>query len=422
MRTDKFSESEPVVITGIGLIAANGASREEVWTATRAGRTGIRPVREDDPELPTHLNLAAPVTTELAFPGQLKTIRMAQIAAQEALDDAGVDFAQVDRERFGCAVSGHVGDYAWWASRYQEDPADIGFHDEQWLPNSACWALAHQYGLHGPRMSHSTACASGLIDVLSAARCIRDGGCDIALAGGSEMIDSLFAAGFRRMRVLAEGSDPHAGCMPFDIRRKGFVMGEGASMFVMERLNHALARGAKIYAEIVCGRMLADAHHVTSLDMESSVLKRLIEESLRSADLAPRDVQYICAHGTGTEQNDLLEATGIRKAFGRWADDLNVSSLKSTLGHLVSASGNVELAITVLAMRDGWVPPTLGLHQPDPECDLDCVPLVARTNRFQHAIKLALAFGGHFVATVLRRWNDVETGYAYPEEPLRRAA
>lgn len=213
------------------------------------------------------------------------------------------------------------------------------------------------------------------------------------------------------MRVLA---DPAEGCRPFDRNRKGFVMGEGAAMFVLERLSHAEARGAKIYAEVLAGKMLADAHHVTGLDLESESLTRLIRDTLRGADLAPSDVDYINAHGTGTVQNDLMETRGIRRALGADADSLYVSALKSMLGHLVNASGSVELALTTLALRDGFVPPTINLTDPDPECDLNCVPLIGESKRVQIAIKLALAFGGHLVAVAIRRWNDARTGFQYP--------
>ena len=169
-------------------------------------------------------------------------------------------------------------------------------------------------------------------------------------------------------------------------------------------------------------RMLADAQHVTGLDADSPSLPYLISDSLRRAHITPRDVGYINAHGTGTQQNDLLEARGIRKAFGKDADATSVSSTKSMLGHLVNAAGSVELAITTLAMRDGFAPPTLNLDSPDPECNLDCIPLIGRENRFQHALKLSIAFGGHLVAVVLRRWNDATTGFAYEDQPIRRAA
>jgi 3-oxoacyl-(acyl-carrier-protein) synthase len=253
-----------------------------------------------------------------------------------------------------------------------------------------------------------------LIDIMSAVRAIQDNQCDLALAGSSEAIDPLFAAGFQKMRVLASADDPTTACRPFDRHRRGFVMGEGAAMFVLERLSHAQARGAKIYGEILGGKMLADAHHMTGLDLESEALARLIHDTLKKTQLSPTDIGYINAHGTGTEQNDLMETRGIRRALGSHADDICVSALKAMLGHLVNASGSVELALTTLALRDGFVPPTANLTDPDPECDLNCVPLVGQTRRVQVALKLALAFGGHLVAVALRRWNAAESGFAYP--------
>lgn len=415
------SSTEPVVVTGIGLVTANGFGREAVWQSVRRGESGIRIVAADDEGLPNFLDFAAPVDMKLEFPGQLKSLRLARHAAEEAIFDANIDFESMDLDRFGCAISGQMGDLTYLQDRINQVKTASRLRFEQWLPSGPCWNIATRYGLNGPRFSHSTACASGLIDTLCAARAIRDGRCDIALAGSAECIHPLMAAGFKNMRVLAAGDDPAESCLPFDIRRRGFVMGEGAGMLVIERLNHALARGAKIYAEVVNGKMLADAHHVTSLNSDSEAIVRLIDDSLRQADLTPADVAYVNAHGTGTEQNDLLESKGIREAFGVAADDICVSSMKSMLGHLVNASGTVELAITILAMRDGFAPPTLNLREPDPRCDLEFLPMVGRNSRFQHAIKLSLAFGGHLVAALVRRWNNSDSGFAYPDEqPIRR--
>jgi 3-oxoacyl-(acyl-carrier-protein) synthase len=273
------------------------------------------------------------------------------------------------------------------------------------MPNTACARVANQYGLTGPRMCHSTACASGLIEVLSAVRAIEDHQCDIALAGSSEGIHPLFAAGFRAMRVLAEHDDPQQACRPFDRHRSGFVMGEGAAMFVLERLSHAEARGAHIYAELLGGRMLAEAHHVTDLDGESDALTRLLSDTMHRSQLSPADIHYISAHGTGTQQNDVAEVRAIRQSMGRAADGLCLSSAKSMLGHLVNAAGSVELAITALALRDGFAPPTINLTDPDPACDLDCIPLAGRTGKFETALKISVAFGGHLAALALRRWH-----------------
>jgi 3-oxoacyl-(acyl-carrier-protein) synthase len=234
------------------------------------------------------------------------------------------------------------------------------------------------------------------------------------MAGSAEAIDPLFAAGFQNMRVLAEADDPAAACRPFDRHRQGFVMGEGAAVLMLERASHARARGARIYAEVLGGKVLSDAHHMTGLDLESEALTRLIGDTLRRVQLAPADIGYINAHATGTLQNDVMETRGIRRAFGGHADDLCVSGLKSMLGHLVNASGSVELALTTLALRDGFVPPTMNLTDQDPDCDLNCVPMIGRSLRVQTAMKLALAFGGHLVAVAIRRWNEAQTAFGYP--------
>lgn len=407
------------------MVTSLGSDREETWQSVRSGQSGVR-LLADDHCAAGIVPIGAVVDSdriERPCREQLKTMTLGLQAAREAVNDACIDFSKVQRDRFACAVSGHMGDYSWIRQRLGDSLvprlADSVIA-RQWLPNSTCATIAYEHGLLGPRICHSTACASGLIDFMCAVRAIRDDQCDLALAGSAESIDPLFAAGFQQMRVLAENEHPHRACRPFDRSRNGFVMGEGAAMFVVERLSHALARGARIYAEVLAGKMLSDAHHVTGLDTESDSLTFLIRRTLRTGKLVPRDVGYINAHGTGTVQNDLLEIRGIREALGRYADDVCVSASKSMLGHLVNAAGTVELAITVLAMRDGFAPPTLNLINPDPECNLDCVPLEGRTTHFQHALKLSIAFGGHLVAVLLRRWNDPLTGYAYPT--MRRAA
>jgi 3-oxoacyl-(acyl-carrier-protein) synthase len=216
------------------------------------------------------------------------------------------------------------------------------------------------------------------------------------------------------MRVLANDKDPKRACRPFDRNRKGFVLGEGAAIFILERLGHALQRGARIYAEVAAGKMLAEAHHVTGLDDQSDALAYLISNTLKQARLTPNDIGYINAHGTATQQNDLVEMRGIRRSFGPAVDEVCVSATKSMVGHVINAAGGVELAITALALRDGFAPPTLNLTDPDPECTFDCLPFKGRSSRFQHALKLSLAFGGHLVALALSRWNDAATGFSYP--------
>jgi 3-oxoacyl-(acyl-carrier-protein) synthase len=406
----RLDQSERVVISGIGMIASVGDDRESVWRAVRQGKSAVRRL-SGVPGIPDGKWLGATVDLERHIPGQLKVIPLCRRAAQEAIGDAGLRWDRVDPDRFGCAISGHIGDTDFIVEQLGRDdlmtPGKPPWWT-QWLPNSACSLIANEIGAFGPRLCHSTACASGLIDILAAVRAIQDGQCDVALAGSAEAIHPLFAAGFEKMKVLAHHVDPRQACRPFDAARRGFVMGEGAAMFVLERLSHAQRRGAAIYAEIVAGKVMCDAHHVTGLDAESEVLSRLISATLRHARLKPGDIGYINAHGTGTRMNDVMESRGIRKAMGKAADKLCVSSTKSMLGHLVNASGSVELAVTALALRDGFAPPTMNLTHPDPECDLDCVPLVGRARALNYAMKLSVAFGGHIAAIALRRWDRAE--------------
>ena len=403
----QLDQCDRVVITGMGVIASVGSHREAVWRAVREGRSGVQSLR-GIPLIPDDLLIGAPVHLPQGPPGELKVIRLCELAAAEALQDAAMDRSRIDDDRFGCAISGHMGDADWVAERLGVTdliPENKVAWTEQFLPNSACARIAVEHDLYGPRTSHSTACASGLIEILTAVRNIVDGQCDLALAGSGEAIHPLFAAGFHKMRVLAHHDVPQLACRPFDVNRTGFVMGEGAAMFVIERLTHALNRGAKIYAEILGGKMLADAHHITGLAEDDGALAHLIKATLKKCHLAPKDVNYINAHGTATQQNDLMETRGIRHALGAAANHVCVSSIKSMLGHLVNAAGSVEFAITALALRDGFVPATINLTDPDPGCDLDCIPMVGRARQFEHALKLSTAFGGHFAAVALRRWD-----------------
>lgn len=418
-----LSNDDRVVITGIGVVTSIGSGREAVWKAVQRGTCGVKRLA-GLPGIPDGMLLAATVDVEGEFPGQLKNIPLCRQTAAEALGDARIHFGSIDRERFGCSIGAHMGDTDFVTERLGLGATHIPSGKQpwwqQWFPNTACAMVARDYDLRGPRTSNSTACASGTIAILKAVRSIRDGKCDLALAGSSEAIHPLFAAGFHNMGVLADHPDPTQACRPFDVNRRGFVMGEGAAMFVLERLTHARRRGAKIYAEVLGGRILTDARHVTSLSDDSRALEELIRSALRASCVVPRDIAYVSAHGTGTQQNDVLETRGIRSAFGRAADSVCVSASKSMLGHLVNASGSVELAISALALRDGFAPPTLNLTDPDPECDLDCVPLVGRARPLEHALKLSIAFGGHLAAVVLRRWTAADARQSLPL--LRQAA
>ncbi len=409
---------EPIVITGIGMITSVGNSREESWQAIQAGTSDVSRLT-GLPGIPDNLLIGA-VVRDLPSDQRMKVFEICERAAAEAIADARLDFTNLDPERFGCSLSAHMGDTSWLHRKSRSQSLYDTPWWKQWFPNSSCTEIAQKYNLLGPRLSHSTACASSLVSILAAVRSIRNRQCDIALAGGGDAIDPLVAAGFNQMRVLAKHDDPNQASRPFDRNRNGFVLGEGGAILVVERLGHALRRGARIYAEIAAGKMLSEAHHVTGLDSESDALSHLISITLEDAGLAPADVGYINAHGTGTDQNDRFESRAIRSALGPAANDVCVSSSKSMLGHMINAAGGAALAITALAPPDGIAPPTRNLTDPDPECTLDCVPHVGRVNRFQNALKISVAFGGHLVAVALRRWNDAATGFQYPAQ--RKAA
>lgn len=360
-----------VVITGLGAVTSLGLDCESTWLGVSQGVTRVGYLRGlagiPDDEL-----FGATVDMEPPHTGMLKVLPMCERAAEEALADAGVRWNEIDSKRFGCSISAHMGDSFGTAliQGLAEDQPDRYPWWHQWMPNTACSHVAGRFGLMGPRFSHSTACASSLISTLVGVRAVAEGHCDMMLVGGGDAIDPLFAAGFRQMRVLAEGDDPATACRPFDRHRTGFVLGEGAGMLVLERYEHALTRGARIYAEVLGGHMLGEAHHVTGLDSEGDTLSRLIELTLEKSELSPQQVGYINAHGTGTEQNDLAEMRAIRRVFGARPQSLLVSGTKSMLGHMINAAGSVELVITTLAMRDGFAPPTINVNEPDPECQI----------------------------------------------------
>ncbi|HMP07257.1 MAG TPA: beta-ketoacyl-[acyl-carrier-protein] synthase family protein [Lacipirellulaceae bacterium] len=415
---------DPIVITGVGLVTAVGRDRESSWRSVKLGRNGVRQLC-DVPGLPDGLLLAATVEDVAPDDRGDRSYPIAASAASEAIHDSQLDLDDCDLTRFGSSTSTCGGATPWMADeirRRHRLTYPVAWWDNMYLASPMA-RVTDDLGLQGPRMCNSTACATGTIAALNAYKAIRDGQCDKALVFAAQTIHPILAAGFYNMRVLAKAENPAEACRPFDANRTGFVMGEGAAALVLERLSDARARGAQIYAEVLGGALVSDATHVTDLSVDSTPLTHLLGSMLRRADLAPGDVAYINAHGTGTKQNDAMETRGIRAAFGAAANDLCISTVKANLGHLVNAAGVVELAITTLALRDGFAPPTVNLTTPDPECDLDCVPLVGRRRKFEHAVKISIAFGGHLAAMALRRWNGAgQRCEPAPDEAVRLAA
>jgi 3-oxoacyl-(acyl-carrier-protein) synthase len=415
--------NDRIVITGIGMITAVGRDRETTWRNVKAGASGVRRLC-GCPTLPDGLILGATVDGTPNDARGDRSFPLAMSAAYEAMVDSRLDLNEIDRSRVGFSFGTCGGATPTMADEMMR--RRMCEKQPRWWENIYYSAVgsrvADRLGLEGPRLCNSTACATGTIATINAVRAIEDGMCDAMVVGAAQMIHPILAAGFYNMRVLAQHENPTAACRPFDSNRTGFVMGEGAAVLVLERLEDARARGASIYAEILGGAMLSDATHVTDLSVDSTPLVNLLGRTLKRSRLAPEDVSYINAHGTGTKQNDAMESRGIRTAFGRAANDLCVSTIKANLGHMINAAGVVELAVTALALRDGFAPPTVNLTHQDPECDLDCVPLVGRKRKFEHAVKISIAFGGHLAAIALRRWTGAGERCEPATIPRRLAA
>lgn len=415
-----------VLITGIGLVTPAGPDRESSWRALCAGASVTRPLAardlfgergcDGDPDVPTGFvgAPAAPDGQPRRGPPDDPVIALALRAAAEAWADAGLESARPDPGQAGCVLGTSKGGFrtfsAAWNDRRDRPGAVAAVADAWWNqfePAAAARRVAGRFCLEGAALCPVAACATGLVSAARGAELIARGRCDVVLAGSSDAsLHPALLGSFRRLGVLARAFDvPARACRPFDRNRDGFVVGEGAAVLVLERLEHALARGARPYAEWLAAGSAADPAHLTQLDPEPASLVRLIASVLRRAQVAPEQLDYVSLHGTGTVPNDRCESRALRTALGARADTIAASSLKGTIGHLLGAAGSVELAATLLALRDGVVPPTANLHEPDPECPLDCTPLVPRRRPLTTALKLSLGFGGHLAAAIVRRWN-----------------
>jgi 3-oxoacyl-[acyl-carrier-protein] synthase II len=419
-----------VVVTGIGLITPFGSTREPSWDALKRGESATRWLRADE------LNLSAAdgdrllagswkfagasasrTDSPLIVAGETfdePVLAMAVKAATEAFHDAELKVEQEDRTRLGCVVGTSKGGI----QSFSRAIAAHGLGTEgqgvqsvnvwtQFPPNMPSLIVAAQHGLEGPCLCPVAACATGLVSLNRGFELIRDGHCDVVLAGSSDAsLCTSVLASFHRLGVLARGfDDPATACRPFDRHRSGFVIGEGAAMLVLERLERAVERGAHIYAEWITSGYAADVSGLTQLEENSLGLVRLIRDVLRRAGLTASEIDYVNLHGTATRQNDLCETNALKQAFGTAANSLRCSSLKGGVGHLLGAAGSVEVAATMLAMRDGVIPPTVNLTEPDSNCDLDYTPGSPRPQRIENALKLSLGFGGHLVAAIVREFT-----------------
>ena len=401
-------ETRRVVITGMGALTPVGNNVPAFWEGLLAGKNGIGPVtRFDTAEYKA--KLAAEVKgfdpeTVLEKPEIRKTDRFVQYAlaaAKEAMADSGI-IGQVAPVRLGVYFGSGIGGFETFDSEHtkliEKGPRRVSPHFiPMMIANIAAGTIAIKYGATGPCLPVTTACATGTNAVGEAFRAVRYGYADAILAGGSEAaITPMGFAGFINCMALSTSEDPEAASIPFDKRRGGFVMGEGAGALLLEEYEHAKARGAKIYAEISGYGCTCDAYHVTAPHPEAEggarAIRLAVEETGKTPDAAR---VYINAHGTSTPLNDKAETAAIKKVFGADAYRVLVSSTKSMTGHMLGAAGAVEAIAAVLALRDGVAPPTIGYQEPDPDCDLDYVPNQAREAALDMALSVSLGFGGH---------------------------
>lgn len=405
-----------VVITGMGAVSPIGNDVETLWKSIEEGACGI--------DFITHFD-----TTDykVKLAGEVKDLDMeayfskrdlkfndrftqfARIASKQAILDSKIDLEAVDRDRFGCIIGSGIGGIASIEAADQtltdRGPSRVSpFFIPMALANLAAGQVAIDWGLKGSTSCVVTACAAASNAIGEAFHRIRDGYEDLMLTGGSEAaITSLAIAGFQSMRALHTGDDPKRASIPFDKERSGFVMGEGAGILILEEYEHAKARGAKIYGEIVGYGSSCDAHHITAPIDDGSGGAKAMLIALKDANIEPEMIDYINAHGTSTSLNDKTETRAVKAAFKDHAYKLAISSTKSSTGHLLGASGAIEAIITVLSLKNGLVPATINYQVADEDCNLDIVANTPRKQDLQYAMSNSLGFGGHNTSLIFKK-------------------
>jgi 3-oxoacyl-[acyl-carrier-protein] synthase II len=408
-----------VVVTGVGMITPLGLDTKSTWEALVAGKSCAAPV--------THFDASA---FEVRFACQVNDFdparyldykearRMARFtqfavaAAGEALRDAGLEIAPEEAPRVGVNIGSAIGGVETFVeavlTNLNKGPRRVSpFAVPMLMANAAAGQVAISYGAQGPNFAVVSACATGTNAVGEAWEIIRRGDADVMITGGSEapIVPMAFAA-IANMGALSKRNDDPAGASrPFDATRDGFVSGEGAGVLILERLDHALARKAPIYAEMVGYGATSDAYHITAPVEGGNGAARAIVVALNKAGMSPDELDYINAHGTSTQLNDAAETNAIKTALGSHAYKVPISSTKSMLGHLMGAAGAVEAIVAVLTIRDGIIHPTINYHHPDPVCDLDYVPNVARKAKVRTAISNSFGFGGHNACVAFRKYE-----------------
>jgi len=406
-----------VVVTGLGSITSLGHDVSTYWDNLLAGNSGIGAVTSFDAS-PYPSKVASEVKdfdpTTVMDPKEAKRndryVQLAMAASKEAFADSKLDLERISKERFGVIISSGIGgmDTIEKQSRtlFERGPRRVSpFMIPMLIANMASGVVAIEFGAMGPNFAVVTACAGGSHSIGEAVRSIRFDDADIMIAGGSEAaVTALGYSGFCAMRAMSTqyNDNPSTSSRPFDLNRDGFVMGEGAGILVLEELEHARARGAKIYCELAGYGASCDAFHITSPDPEGKGLAICANQALKNAGVAPEEVDYINAHGTSTQLNDKFETAAVKKVFGNHANKLAMSSTKSMTGHLLGAAGGIEAVACAKAIEVGVVPPTINYETPDPACGLDYVTDGKREMPVRVAMSNNLGFGGHNVSLVFR--------------------
>jgi 3-oxoacyl-[acyl-carrier-protein] synthase II len=411
-----------VVVTGIGFVCGSGRTKEEVWSNLLAGRSSIGLIsRFDSSAFPVRIASEVQGFDPLKFIEKKEVKKMdlfihyAVAAAQEAMDDSGLRITGENATRVGTYIGSGIGGFGVIEREHEKylkgGPGKISpFFIPAAIVNLASGHVSIRFGAKGPNSATCTACSTGAHAVGDSFKIIQRGDADAMVCGGAEAaITPMGVGGFAAMRALStRNDDPARASRPFDADRDGFVIGEGAGILVLEELEHARRRGAKIYAEVVGYGMSSDAFHITQPSEDGDGAVRVMTMALQDAGVAPHQVDYINAHGTSTYYNDKLETMAIKRVFGDSAYSVPVSSTKSMMGHLLGAAGGVEAGLIALALRDQVIPPTANYEKPDPECDLDYVSNAARRIEVKYALSNSFGFGGTNAALLLKRYDEAE--------------
>jgi len=408
-----------VVVTGVGMVIPQGIGIDPVWEKICEGISGVGPITKFDAS-GFETRIAAEVkdfrAEDFIEPKELRKmdlfIHYALAATKIALEDSGLELEKEDPERIGACVGTGLGGLSTLEKYHQvlleKGPRRITpFFIPMIIANEASGQISIFHNLKGPNICVVTACATGAHCIGAAFRGIQYGDADVMVAGGVEAtITPLAVAGFNAMRAISTRNDePEKASRPFDRDRDGFVMGEGGAVMILEELERAKRRGAKIYAELVGYGYNSDAYHLAAPDPEGDGAARCMRMALKDAGLSPDEVDYINAHGTSTELNDITETLAIKRVFGERAYKIPVSSTKSMTGHLLGAAGSTEAVFSVLTIRDGVIPPTINYENPDPRCDLDYVPNVAREKKVKVVMSNSFGFGGTNSVLIFRKFE-----------------